>query len=82
MRETRVAGTDDDRDLDRRNFLKCMAWVGTGDDIPHNVVSTGHAFKSPVLDTDEQFSYRFDMPGSYQYFCSLHPKMTGRVVVG
>jgi plastocyanin len=59
-----------------------MAWVGTGDDIPHNVVSTGHAFKSPVLDTDEQFSYRFDMPGSYQYFCSLHPKMTGRVVVG
>ena len=30
MREARVARTDDEKDLDRRNFLKCMAWVGTG----------------------------------------------------
>jgi plastocyanin len=76
--------------IDNFSFAPAMASVPVGttitwtnrDDIPHNVVSTGHAFKSPVLDTDEQFSYRFDMPGSYQYFCSLHPKMTGRVVVG
>ena len=52
------------------------------DDVPHNVVSTEQKFKSPVLDTDEQFSHRFDTPGAYKYFCSIHPKMTGRIVVG
>jgi len=52
------------------------------DDVPHNIVSTEQKFKSPVLDTDEQFSHRFDAPGSYKYFCSIHPKMTGRIVVG
>jgi len=52
------------------------------DDVPHNVVSTEQRFKSPVLDTDEQFSHRFDEPGAYKYFCSIHPKMTGRIVVG
>ena len=38
-------------------------------------------FKSRVLDTDEKFSYTFTRAGSFPYFCSLHPKMTGRVVV-
>src|SRR5690348_4366676 len=52
------------------------------DDVPHNVVSTAQKFKSPVLDTDEQFSHRFDAPGTYPYFCSLHPRMTGRIVAG
>jgi plastocyanin len=52
------------------------------DDVPHNIVSTERKFKSPVLDTDERFSHRFDAPGTYSYFCSLHPKMTGQVVVG
>ena len=52
------------------------------DDVPHNIVSTERQFKSPVLDTDEQFSYRFDRPGAYKYFCSLHPRMTGQVAVG
>ena len=52
------------------------------DDVPHNIVSTEQKFKSPVLDTDEQFSHRFDAPGSYKYFCSIHPTMTGRIVVG
>src|SRR4029079_14242296 len=51
------------------------------DDVPHKIVSTEEKFKSPVLDTDEKFSYRFDTPGTYPYFCSLHPRMTGRVVV-
>ena len=137
----------DERDLDRRNFLKCMAWVGTGAAwtlssgvlkgspleqsvrtpmMPHDAlrfvqisdshigfdkpantdvtgtlraaidkikaapeppafvlhISTEQKFKSPVLDSDEQFSHRFDAPGTYQYFCSIHPRMTGRVVVG
>jgi len=52
------------------------------DDIPHTVVSDDHTtFKSKVLDTDEQFTYTFTKPGTYSYFCSIHPKMTGKVVV-
>ena len=52
------------------------------DDVPHTVVSTEQKFKSPVLDTDGVFSHQFDAPGNYPYFCSLHPRMTGRIVVG
>ena len=51
------------------------------DDIPHTVVSDDKAFKSKVLDTDEKFSFTFTKPGTYGYFCSIHPKMTGKVVV-
>jgi plastocyanin len=59
-----------------------VTWINH-DDIPHTVVSTDDpkAFKSKVLDTDEKFSYTFAKPGSYPYFCSVHPKMTGKVVV-
>jgi plastocyanin len=52
------------------------------DDVPHNVVSTDRQFKSPVLDNGEQFAHRFDRAGTYKYFCSLHPKMTGEIEVG
>jgi len=52
------------------------------DDAPHNVVSTDRHFKSPVLDTGDQFSHRFERAGTYTYFCSLHPRMTGAVQVG
>jgi plastocyanin len=38
-------------------------------------------FKSKALDTDDKFSYTFDKPGTYSYFCSLHPKMTAKVIV-
>jgi amicyanin len=51
------------------------------DDIPHTVVSTDKVFKSKVLDTDEEFSSTFSTPGTFIYFCSIHPKMTGKVVV-
>lgn len=52
------------------------------DDIPHTVVSDDKTtFKSKVLDTDEQFTYTFTKPGTYSYFCSIHPKMAGKVVV-
>jgi plastocyanin len=51
------------------------------DDIPHNVVSEDKSFKSKVMDTDESFSYTFTKPGTYTYFCSIHPKMAGKVVV-
>ena len=52
------------------------------DDVPHNVVSTEKKFGSPVLDTDEKFSHTFAAAGSFKYYCSIHPRMTGRVVVG
>ena len=57
-----------------------VTWTNR-DDIPHTVVSDDKIFKSKVLDTDEKFSYTFDKPGSYPYFCSVHPKMIGKVVV-
>jgi plastocyanin len=51
------------------------------DDIPHTVVSIDGLFNSKVRDTDEKFSYTFAKAGTYPYYCSVHPKMTGRVVV-
>jgi Icc protein len=146
---------ENEREVDRRGFLRCLAWVGTGamwtmasgvlnglglarlsfhdvnhpiaitgvaiedhvkataaggtqvivdnfsfkpavaavpvgttvtwtnrDDVPHNVVSTEKKFASPVLDTDEKFSHTFETAGTFRYYCSIHPKMTGQVVVG
>ena len=58
-----------------------ITWINR-DDVPHTIVSTEPKFKSPVLDTDQQFSHRFDVAGTCNYFCSMHPKMTGRIVVG
>jgi plastocyanin len=57
-----------------------VTWTNR-DDIPHTVVSDDKVFKSKVLDTDEKFSFTFAKPGTYPYFCSVHPKMTGKVVV-
>jgi len=57
-----------------------VSWTNR-DDIPHTVVSTDGVFKSKVLDTDEKFSFTFNKAGSYPYFCSIHPKMTGKVLV-
>jgi len=57
-----------------------VTWVNH-DDIPHNVVSNDKVFKSKVMDTDEKFSFTFAKAGEYPYFCAIHPKMTGKVVV-
>lgn len=57
-----------------------VTWVNH-DDIPHTVVSTDGAFKSKVMDTDEKFSFTFTKAGTFPYFCGIHPKMTGKVVV-
>jgi plastocyanin len=57
-----------------------VTWTNA-DDIPHTVVSDDKVFKSKALDTDDKFSFTFDKPGTYPYFCSLHPKMTAKVVV-
>ena len=57
-----------------------VTWVNR-DDIPHTVVSIEGAFKSKVLDTDQKFSFTFNKTGSFPYFCSVHPKMTGKIIV-
>jgi len=57
-----------------------VAWLNA-DDTPHRVASSSKLFKSKVLDTDGSFSFTFTTPGMYEYFCSLHPYMTGTVVV-
>jgi plastocyanin len=57
-----------------------VVWVNR-DDIPHTIVSVDGIFKSKARDTDERFSYKFTKPGRYSYYCSLHPKMTGTIVV-
>jgi len=57
-----------------------VTWTNR-DDIPHTVVSTDGVFKSKVRDTDEKFSYTFSKAGTYPYYCSVHPKMTGKIVV-
>jgi plastocyanin len=57
-----------------------VTWTNR-DDIPHTVVSTDGVFKSKARDTDDKFSYTFTKAGTYPYFCSIHPKMTGTVVV-
>lgn len=57
-----------------------VTWINR-DDIPHTIVSTDGVFKSKVRDTDEKFSYRFTKAGTYSYYCSIHPKMTGKIVV-
>ena len=57
-----------------------VTWTNR-DDIPHTIVSTDGVFKSKVRDTDETFSFTFTKTGTYTYFCSVHPKMTGKIIV-
>jgi amicyanin len=57
-----------------------VTWVNH-DDIPHTVVSTEKVFKSKTLDTDDKFSFTFTKPGTYSYHCSVHPHMTGKIIV-
>ncbi len=51
------------------------------DDVPHIVASDDKLFKSKPLDTDDHFSFTLTKPGTYMYYCSIHPKMTAKVVV-
>jgi plastocyanin len=57
-----------------------VTWTNADED-PHTVVATGKAFHSTALDTDDKFSFTFTRPGEYAYFCSLHPHMTGKIIV-
>jgi plastocyanin len=57
-----------------------VTWTNA-DDSPHTVREKDGKFKSAALDTDDKFSQTFAEPGEYEYFCSIHPYMTGKVVV-
>jgi plastocyanin len=58
-----------------------VTWTNK-DDIPHGIASSNNAFKkSGALDTDDGYSFTFTTPGTYQYFCYLHPHMVGSIVV-
>jgi 3',5'-cyclic-AMP phosphodiesterase len=58
-----------------------VTWINN-DDVPHLIASTDQKFKSsPVLDTDQRFSISLTKRGTYRYFCALHPKMQGTLVV-
>jgi amicyanin len=57
-----------------------VTWINK-DDIPHTIVAVGKQFRSKALDTGDAYSFTFTTPGTYDYFCSLHPHMTGTIVV-
>ena len=58
-----------------------ITWTNK-DDIPHGIASASNTFKrSEALDTDQSFSFTFTTPGTYEYFCYLHPHMVGKIVV-
>jgi plastocyanin len=57
-----------------------VTWVNK-DDLPHVIASTDGVFKSKALDTDDKYSYTFSKAGTYDYYCSIHPKMVGKIVV-
>ena len=59
-----------------------VTWVNA-DDVPHTASSTSKpsVFDSKALDTDDKFSFQFKTPGVYEYFCKVHPHMTGKIVV-
>jgi plastocyanin len=87
--EPAAAATKQQVNIDNFSFTPSKLTVPVGttvtwtnkDDVPHTVVSTKKRFASPALDTDERFSYRFTARGTYPYYCSVHPTMTGTVVV-
>jgi plastocyanin len=86
---SRAAGVETEVKIDNFTFAPQSVTVKAGttvtwinqDDIPHTVVSPAKAFRSKALDTGDKYSFTFTIPGVYEYFCSLHPHMTGTVVV-
>jgi plastocyanin len=75
--------------IDNFNFKadKLTVPVGTtvvwenDDDIAHNIVALDGTFRSQALDTEDKFTFTFKEAGTYEYFCSLHPRMRGEIVV-
>jgi plastocyanin len=75
--------------IDNFNFSPMTLTVASGttvtwtnhDDIPHTVRAVDGSFHSKAMDTDDSYSFTFAKPGVYSYFCSVHPKMVGKVIV-
>ncbi|MDE1933868.1 cupredoxin family copper-binding protein [Bradyrhizobium sp.] len=57
-----------------------VKWVNH-DDIPHTVIASDKSFRSKALDTDDSYAFTFTGPGTFSYFCGLHPQMTGTIIV-
>ena len=57
-----------------------VTWTNN-DDIPHTVRAVDGSFHSKAMDSADSYSFTFAKPGVYSYFCSIHPKMVGKVVV-
>jgi len=57
-----------------------VTWVNR-DDEPHTATATDKRFNSKTLENGDRFSMEFTQPGIYKYYCALHPKMTGQVIV-
>ena len=57
-----------------------VTWTNTDED-PHTVTANDKSFHSAALDNDGKYSVTFPKPGEYAYFCSLHPRMTGKIIV-
>ena len=57
-----------------------VTWVNR-DDEPHTATATDKRFNSKTLENGDRFSMEFNQPGIYKYYCALHPKMTGQVIV-
>jgi plastocyanin len=58
-----------------------VTWINH-DNAPHVVSSADNQFKkSAALKTGQTFSHTFVATGTYSYFCSIHPRMTGRIIV-
>lgn len=57
-----------------------VTWTNADED-PHTVTANDKSFHSAAMDSDERFSFTFTRPGEFAYFCSLHPHMTGKVIV-
>jgi plastocyanin len=91
MKDTNSSGTSGNR-IEIKDFAfnpqtltvksgEKIIWINR-DEEPHTIVSVEKQFKkSPALDTDEEFTITAGAPGTYTYFCSVHPKMTGTIIV-
>jgi len=56
-----------------------VAWMNR-DDIPHAIYCPALSLRSQPLETNDIFRHRFDQAGTFDYICSIHPNMHGRIV--
>ena len=57
-----------------------VTWVNR-DDEPHTATANDKRFSSKALENGDRFTTEFNQRGIYKYYCALHPKMTGQIIV-